>query len=186
MELDYLPEATDEGHMEPNQDVIDIWKSLQKETQYNHLFEIGLNAGHSAAINLELFPDVKVTSLDIGRHDYTEIAGEILKKRFAGRFDYIICHSHAYHQRVRSGKYKMPSVDAVFVDGSHDWVQILSDISMAKLFGVKDVFIDDTNDLHDWSRKVHNVCKRFEELEVFTLVKHYKYSPDQQLSHYRF
>jgi hypothetical protein len=187
MNLDYLPDTSreEEGHMRPNQDVLDIWKSFRKETQYNHIFEIGMNAGHSAAINLELFPNIKVTSLDIGKYWYTKVAGETLKERFAGRFDYHIRGSVAFHEMVRDGRLEIPKVDVVFIDGGHEWINIINDIAMAKLFGVKDVLIDDTNGLHDWSKKVNFVCKRFEEMKVLTLVNHYEYSSENQVSHYR-
>jgi len=182
MDLSYLPDTDGrEGHMSPNQDVIDIWKSLREETQYNHIFEIGLNAGHSAAINLELFPDVKVTSLDIGRHEYTHVATKTLKERFGDRFDYHICDSRAFHQRMRDGVYDKIKADVAFVDGGHDFKAVIDDIAMSKWLGVKDVFVDDTN-----TDKVGFVCDKFTEMDLWTLVKKYKYYDRAQVTHYRF
>ena len=70
MDLTYLPIAT-EGHMMPTKEVLELWADVKARTDFKHIFEIGTNAGHSSAMILTLFPDVKVTSIDIGAHKYT-------------------------------------------------------------------------------------------------------------------
>ena len=178
--------------MLPEEDTLGLWKTLQKKTKYTHLFEIGLNGGHSAAINLELFPNLKVTSLDIGRHSYTRVASEILKEKFGDRFDYIWCDSRAYADRVYSLQYPAPQgVDAVFIDGGHDSLTVLSDIGLSKYLKVENVFIDNTGP--EW-RSVTDVCKHTMRLKVFKHMNDYIYtgiSNDNgvtvdQLTHYRF
>jgi len=145
MNLDYLPVANCEGHMIPNEETIDLWTTLKSNTNYKSILEIGLNAGHSAAIQLELFPDIKLYSLDIGRHDWTLEAVLVLSERFPDRFISTICHSTAYAERVKSGEYEQPDVDAMFIDGGHTENSVRSDIDFAKWLGVKDVFIDDSD-----------------------------------------
>ena len=178
--------------MLPAEDTLEVWKTLHQKTKYTHLFEIGLNGGHSAAINLELFPNLKVTSLDIGRHSYTETTSQILKDKFGDRFDYIFCDSRAYADRVYNLQYPAPQkVDAVFIDGGHDSMTVLSDIGLSKYLKVNNVFIDNTDG--EWD-SVTNVCKHMMRLKIFKYVNDYRYtgiSNDDgvkvdQLTHYRF
>lgn len=187
MNLDYLPEAK-EGHMIPSEETLEFWKSIRLDTQYNNLFEIGLNAGHSAAINLELFPDVKVTSLDINRYRYTQVAADVLTEKFGERFSYIFCHSHAYHMRVRDGIYEKPNCDIVFIDGGHTASSVVNDVALSKFLGVTDVLIDDTN-----SSEVGSTTINLERLGVITKIKDYKYNnwskssrTNGQVTHYKF
>jgi len=170
MNLDYLPIAT-EGHMVSSQETLRVWEDLHDRCRYKHLFEIGTNAGHSAAINLELFPDINVTSLDIGKHKYTHEAADILNKKYQDRFEYINCHSKAYYQRLTSGHYAMPdNVDAVFVDGGHGTECVLNDISIAKYLEVKNVFVDDT----DYG-PVKSAVGYLQALGVLEKIGHYDY-----------
>lgn len=188
MNIDYLPKAIHEGHMPPTEEVIDLWKQLRNSYKYQHLLEVGLNAGHSAAIQMELFPDLKITSLDIGRHDYTQVGADALKTRFSDRFEYIQCHSRAYFERIKSGEYKPPKVDAVFIDGGHDFFSVLNDIAMAKWLGVKHIFVDDTN-----SHEVGRVCRTFLDMDIMSTIKVHRYMcnsrsgfTDNEVTHFRF
>lgn len=193
MKLDYLPTAITEGHMIPEPDTLEVWRTLHKNINYTHLFEIGLNAGHSAAMNLTLFPDIKVTSLDIGHHPYTRIAANSLKEKFGDRFEYIECDSLAYASRVYDGRYDAPEgVDSVFIDGRHDWIGILSDIGLSKFFNIQDVIIDNTD--RSW-KSINHVLEQMKRLQILELVENYKYTGimqsdtvkcPEQLSHYRF
>jgi precorrin-6B methylase 2 len=191
MNLDYLPE-TKEGHMIPNQGTLDMWKSLHEKTNYTHLFEIGLNGGHSAAINLELFPNVKVTSLDINKHKYAVTAANTLKEKFDERFDYIFCDSRAYAQRVYKGDYEVPKdIDMVFIDGGHDFSCLLSDIALSKFLNLKELFVDNTSS--DF-RSITKALDSLERLDVLEPLEKYKYvgvhnkgaNVNEQLTHYRF
>jgi len=195
MKLDYLPKEIREGHMPPTEAVINLWKQIRNSYKYQHLFEIGLNAGHSSAIQLELFPDLKITSLDVNRHSYTQVAANTLKSRFGDRFDFIGCHSRVYFDRLKSGEYEQPKVDAVFIDGGHDALSVLNDIAMSKWLGVKDIFVDDTN-----TNQVNRVCKTFLDMGIMSRIESYSYKcatternsktkksfTDNEVTHFRF
>jgi precorrin-6B methylase 2 len=171
MNLDYLPTGLyKEGHMLPNPETLDLWRNLKKTTDYKNILEIGLNAGHSSAIQLELFPDIKLISLDIGRHDITREAVKVLSERFPDRFESIICHSTAYANRVMRGEYPKPEVDAVFIDGGHTEKDVVNDLMFCKWLNVKDVFIDDAD-----STTVAHVVRAFEDKGIIYKVQEHPY-----------
>jgi hypothetical protein len=171
MNLDYLPTGLyKEGHMLPNPETLNLWRTLKDITDYKSILEIGLNAGHSAAMQLELFPDIKVISLDIGRHNITREAVKVLSERFPDRFESIICHSTAYANRVMRGKYPKPEIDAVFVDGGHTERDVINDLDFCKWLGVKDVFVDDTD-----STTVSHVMRQYEDKGLIYTVQQYPY-----------
>lgn len=143
MDLSYLPNAT-EGHMTPIPEVIALWKDVKAKTGFKHIFEIGTNGGHSAAIIMTLFDDVKVTSIDIGAHPYTAKAVEALQKKFGDRFSYIEMDTRQYFEKLKSGKIEFPAdADIINIDGDHSVQGALNDISMARFLGLKHILIDD-------------------------------------------
>jgi predicted O-methyltransferase YrrM len=143
MDLSYLPRAT-EGHMTPSAEVIALWKGVKASTNFKHIFEIGTNAGHSAAIILTLFDDVKVTSIDIGHHAYTQVAVEALKKKFGDRFDYIEMSTVDYYNKIKDGSITFPEgVDIINIDGDHSVNGALNDINLARHLKIKHILIDD-------------------------------------------
>lgn len=143
MDLSYLPLAT-EGHMTPIPEVINLWKDVKAKTDFKHIFEIGTNAGHSAAIIMTLFPDVKVTSVDIGAHPYTRVAVEALKNKFGDRFTYIEMDTKIYFEKLKAGTETFPTdVDIINIDGDHSVQGALNDIQMARFVKLKNILIDD-------------------------------------------
>lgn len=147
MDLSYLNTYTPgwvEGHMTPTEEVLSLWRDIKSKTDFKHIFEIGTNAGHSAAIILELFPDVKVTSIDIGRHAYTRPAVAILKERFGDRFDYIERSTVDYFNDLKAGRVVFPEgVDIINIDGDHSVNGAKNDIELALHTNVEYVLIDD-------------------------------------------
>lgn len=143
MDLSYLPIAS-EGHMNPTDDVLSIWKSVKAKTNFKHIFEIGTNGGHSAAMILTLFDDVKVTSIDIGAHKYTQVAVDKLKEKFGDRFDYIERDTKLYYKDLLTASISIPEgVDIINIDGDHSVEGASNDLLMAKHAGVKYVMLDD-------------------------------------------
>ena len=192
MNLDYLPKAS-EGHMTPLESTLDLWTSLQSDTGYKHLFEIGLNAGHSTAMNLTLFPYVKVTSIDIGRHQYTQVAADILREKFSPRFDYHQIDSQSYYKQslIGNGRHS-DDIDAVFIDGGHTFQDVINDFALSRLIGAIDIFVDDTD-----GGAVEFACQCLETLGTIIKIKDYQYQSwsenkndpryyDNQVTHYRF
>lgn len=143
MDLSYLPNAT-EGHMTPIPEVINLWKDVKAKTDFKHIFEIGTNAGHSAAIIMTLFDDVKVTSMDIGSHPYTAVAVEALKRKFGDRFEYIEMDTRLYFEKLKSGELEFPrEIDIINIDGDHSVQGALNDILLARFVKLKHIMIDD-------------------------------------------
>lgn len=143
MDLSYLPSAT-EGHMTPSPEVLNLWKDVKAKTGFKHIFEIGTNAGHSAAIIMTLFEDVKVTSIDIGAHPYTSVAVSVLKEKFGDRFNYIEMNTVSYFDGLKNGTIQFPEgVDIINIDGDHSVNGALNDIMMARHLKLKNILIDD-------------------------------------------
>lgn len=143
MDLSYLPVAS-EGHMAPTPDVLNIWRDVKAKTDFKHLFEIGTNGGHSAAMILTLFDDVKVTSIDIGMHPYTAVAVQALKDKFGDRFNYIERDTKLYYKDILSGDATFPEgVDIINIDGDHSFEGATNDLMLAKHLGIKDILLDD-------------------------------------------
>ena len=144
MDLSYLTNRVREGHMTPTPDVLFLWKDVKHRTNFKHIFEIGTNAGHSAAIILELFPDVKVTSIDIGQYDYTRVAANTLKEKFGDRFEYIEQSTVEYFMDLKVGKAEFPEgVDIINIDGDHSINGAKNDIELALYTNVPHILVDD-------------------------------------------
>lgn len=104
--------------------------------------EIGFNAGHSAEIFLDSNPHVKLTSFDLGEHDYVKVVKEYIDATYPGRHELILGDStvtipaHSYDS----------TYDLIFIDGGHDYEIASADLSSCARFAHKDtvVIMDDT------------------------------------------
>lgn len=114
MDLSWLPDDGGTGHMPPSTEVINFWKKVKEITNFKTLVEIGFNAGHSSAIMLSLFDDIKIQSYDIGQFDITEKNGIIVRNRFPNRFELTIKDSTTIEPKELNG------ADILFIDGGHD------------------------------------------------------------------
>ena len=143
MDLSYLPVAS-EGHMAPSQDVLNLWQDVKAKTDFKHIFEIGTNGGHSAAMILTMFDDVKVTSIDIGAHGYTRVAVAALKEKFGDRFEYIERDTKLYYKELLAGEVTFPEgVDIINIDGDHSFEGASNDLFLAKHTSIKHILLDD-------------------------------------------
>jgi predicted O-methyltransferase YrrM len=82
------------------------------------VLEIGFNAGHSAEMFLISNPDVKVTSIDIGMHQYSYIGAKYFETYYPGRHEMIWGDSTQmvpYYTANNRGK----TFDLIFIDGGH-------------------------------------------------------------------
>lgn len=130
--------------MDPTEDVLSLWKDVKAKTDFKHIFEIGTNGGHSAAMILTLFEDAKVTSIDIGWHPYTQVAVDALKAKFGDRFNYIQCDTKQYYRDLLNGARQFPEgVDIINIDGDHSFEGASNDLLLAKHVGVSNVLLDD-------------------------------------------
>lgn len=171
MDLSFLPHAT-EGHMTPSTEVLNLWKDVKARTNFQHIFEIGTNAGHSAAIIMTLFEDVKVTSIDIGAHPYTRVAVAALKEKFGDRFNYIEMNTVDYHKGLKDGSVQFPEgVDIINIDGDHSVHGAINDIQMAKYLNLKNILIDDFA-MYGVPSAYASTCEGFKIVETYKYAYH--------------
>ncbi len=137
IDLSWLPDDGGTGHMPPSEEVISFWKHVKQYTNFKHLTEIGFNAGHSSSIILSLFDDVKVSSYDVGMYDITISNGEIVKNKFPNRFDLTIKDSKELNPSDISNS------NILFIDGSHDYPEVRSDIDLFLKSDLRYAIIDD-------------------------------------------
>jgi len=171
MDLSFLPHAT-EGHMTPSTEVLNLWKDVKARTNFQHIFEIGTNAGHSAAIIMTMFEDVKVTSIDIGAHPYTRVAVESLKEKFGNRFSYIEMNTVDYYKGLKNGTLQFPEgVDIINIDGDHSVHGAINDIQMAKHLKLKNILIDDFA-MYGVPSAYASTCEGFKIVETYKYAYH--------------
>lgn len=80
--------------------------------------EIGMNAGHSAAIVLSANPAVRVVSFDIGDHGYVPTAAGYLARRFVGRHHLVVGDSLVTVPGY-AANFSGPGFDGLLIDGGH-------------------------------------------------------------------
>lgn len=104
-----------------------------KQFNFTNILEIGFNAGHSAVLFLELFPNATVTSVDLGIHTYIQQAEQLIQKWYPGRHKLIIGDSRQVIPTL-SSKY-----DMIFIDGGH-----MDDIPKTDLLNCRKLATKDT------------------------------------------
>lgn len=110
-----------------------------------NILEIGFNAGHSAATFLSASSKVKVTSFDIGIHDYLKTGKKFIDRKFPNRHTLILGNSletiPQFHKDNPTMKF-----DLLFIDGNHEYEFAIGDLNNCKLLAHKKsyVILDDT------------------------------------------
>ena len=137
MDLSWLPDDGGTGHMPPSKEVISFWESVKKYTGFTHITEIGFNAGHSSSIILTLFDDVTVSSYDVGMYDITYTNAKIVENRFPNRFTIAIKDSKELSPKDINDSH------ILFIDGSHNYPEVRSDIDLFLQSNLKYAIVDD-------------------------------------------
>ena len=103
------------------------------------IFEIGTNLCCSAALFLELSPDVTIATCDITTKKETLDSVEVMKERYGERFNYYNRNSQEYINDVDSlWEYQM-----AFVDGSHHKKDVEKDIDECLRMNIPYILFDD-------------------------------------------
>ena len=90
---------------------------LDKERNVKDVLELGFNAGVSAGTFLSCRSNIKVTSVDLGHHEYILPAQKLLQKFFPERLTLIVGDSQdVLPQLIR----KKEKYDMIFIDGGHE------------------------------------------------------------------
>ena len=109
------------------------------------LLEIGFNAGHSSELFLKNNPLLKVTSFDIGEHEYYKKGKEYIDCLYPERLTLIIGDSTfiiPFYTLSNPGK----TFDIIFIDGGHDYHIAYADLMNCRKLAHKDtiLILDDT------------------------------------------
>lgn len=143
-DLTYLPKGHT-GHLCPTKSVVDAWQEFYKLFSFTNILEFGFNTGWSSALLLTMFPDVKITSIEIIEMDRSRKGAEILKQKFSGRHEIIWGDSQRVADDVIQGRRELPMdrYNLAFIDGGH-WPEIVQkDIELSLHLGIKNFVFDD-------------------------------------------
>ena len=138
---EFLPRRTDEPyHSGPHN-----YARFQMVNQLLHprsVLEIGFNLGHSAAIWLALGVPI-VMSMESEKTNRREEAVKSIKERYPDRFEIAWGTSREYGPVSPE-----LSPNLVFIDGSHEFDWVRSDIHFAKALGTSWFLMDDYDSHH--------------------------------------
>ena len=120
--------------------VQDIYAKINQET----VLEIGFNIGYSASMWLEFDPKnkLKLTSVDIGKHEDTVKAAEAVKNLYEDRFEFILCDSREVKPQLKDRLF-----DVAFIDGDHNTEGVRNDIQLCLDLGIPYLVFDDWHEL---------------------------------------
>jgi hypothetical protein len=142
LDLSYMPKGHT-GHLVGSQETIDALTNIHERKPFKHVLEFGFNTGWSSALFLTLFPDVKMTSIEIIKETDSINGANILKETFPNRHQIIWGDSLDVAQQFYKNEIQKEEFDCAFIDGGH-WPHIVeSDIKLSKWLGIKNFIFDD-------------------------------------------
>jgi predicted O-methyltransferase YrrM len=130
-----------EGHI--SRPAAQVLRDVIAEHRITRWAEIGMNAGHSAAVVLSACPTLSVVSFDIGSHRYVPTAAGYLARQFVGRHHLVVGDSlvtlPAYAASFTAG------FDGLLIDGGHTetiaWTDTVNGRRLCRPHGI--VVMDD-------------------------------------------
>lgn len=147
---------------------------LQSYPKIEIIYEVGLNAGHSAAILINNAKDFKkFVSFDINKHPYTPHAIAYFKKMLGSQFEFI--EGNSLETIPEFSEKTDEKADLIYVDGCHRFDFAFLDILNLKKCAHENtiLWIDDAWENQD----VGNACEMLQHLNVIEIIN-YHHSKD--------
>ena len=111
------------------------------------VFEIGVNAGHSAALWLWFNKNINYYGIDICTDNYMRSCTDFLKQEFGDRFNFFIGDSQTELRTISEKISKR--IDLIHIDGGHNFELANSDLSssieISKKLQTNFILVDDTD-----------------------------------------
>lgn len=135
------------GHLRHNPNQIDQpyhLTKIVKDFNAKNIMEIGFNAGHSADLFLSMNKNVKLTSFDLGEIESVLHGKSFIDFKYPFRHNLIIGDSKTTVPNF--SKNTNLKFDLIFIDGSHEFLDAITDIVNCKALAHKStvLVLDDT------------------------------------------
>ena len=139
-----------EGHSQQVKEQTEFLREIVNDESINNVMEIGFNGGHSAELFLSSNKNIKLTSFDIGVHDYMKLGKEFIDKTYPDRHTLIIGDS--LNTVPEYFKKENKKFDLIFIDGGHQYEVAKGDIINCKNLAHENtiVILDDTISKKEW------------------------------------
>lgn len=129
-------------------------RQLVSSAKIKTVLEIGFNNGHSSDIFLQSNPNCKVTSFDLGEHEYVSHAKEYIDLVFPDRHTLILGDSTKTIPDY-SSKNPNQTFDFIFIDGGHAYEVAKADVENCFQLSHKDtvLVVDDITTMKEFERE---------------------------------
>lgn len=136
---------------------------FERHPDVRSVLEIGFNAGMWCEVVLQANPLCKITSVDLGSHDYVAKAKEYIDKEFPGRHELLLGDSRVVVPTITK------KFDVIFIDGGHAWGIPEADILNCKelAYPHTTLIIDDFGNYHG-----QEVLSDFHKVDALGFIKH--------------
>jgi glycosyltransferase involved in cell wall biosynthesis len=136
---------------------------FQRHPEVRTVLEIGFNAGQWTEVVLRAHPTLKITSVDLGCHDYVSKAKDYIDQVFPGRHELLLGDSRVVIPTITK------KFDVIFIDGGHFHGIPEADILNCKelAYPHTTLIIDDFGNYHG-----QEVLKDFQKVDALGFIKH--------------
>jgi hypothetical protein len=136
---------------------------FQRHPEVRSVLEIGFNAGSWCEYVLRANPSIKITSVDLGTHNYVSKAKDYIDQVFPGRHELLLGDSREVVPKITK------KFDAIFIDGGHAYGVPMADILNCKelAYPHTTLFLDDFGNYHG-----QEVLKDFLRVDALGFIKH--------------
>ena len=111
------------------------YQELARQDFVHTVCEIGFNVGQSAISWLTTKPDLELISFDIGTRPFTKHMGDVLQKKYPGRFKLIIGDSKTAVLKWAAEHGK--KCDILSIDGDHTYAGVIQDLLHMKVLAAQ-------------------------------------------------